>query len=190
MSEPRPTHHDDLELARAALSGDAGARRRFATRMRCVPRMLKVVCRRLEVPFPREDLEDLVQDTVTTIWRRLDSYQGMASLETWAYRFCRFELANRRRARGRRPKHVSVEGWDTPAEPEDAVLEYDHVHRALDGLEPEESVLIRLKHYEGLSFDEIARHLGLPSSTLKSRYYRGMERLRTQLSPTEREVGL
>jgi len=182
-----PTHADDLQLARDSLAGDGGARQQFATRLRCVPKMLTVICSRLSYPLAKEDLEDLVQDTLVSIWRRLDSYRGMASLETWAYRFCRFEMANRLRSRGRRPRHVTVEGYDAPSDPTTDLLEFEHVHQALDRIEERDAQIIRLKHFEDRSFDDIGHRLSISPNTAKSRYYRGLERLRQMLLSEHRE---
>ena len=178
MSPIPPTHPDDLEVATRALAGDSSHRALFAERMRCVPRMLAVMNRRQRHPLPWEDVEDLVQDTLVTIWRRLDTYQGMASLETWAYRFCRFQLANRMRAAARRPTHVDIATDTAVSEDVLELLEFEDVHLALDSLDALTATILRLKHFEGLSFEEIAGRLDLPANTAKSRHYRGLARMR------------
>ena len=48
-------------------------------------------------------------------------------------------------------------------------------------LPEEQREVIVLKEYEGLTFQEIAEVLGLPVSTVKTRLYRGLGRMRERL---------
>jgi RNA polymerase sigma-70 factor (ECF subfamily) len=181
MQGPAPTHPDDLSVATRAVAGDAQARALFATRMECVPRMLAVMNRRQRLPLPAQDVDDLVQDTLVTIWRRLDTYAGMASLETWVYRFCRFQLANRLRAVSRRPAHVPLAADAQVSEDARRLLEFEDVQAALERLPALTSDVIRLKHFGSLSFTEIGVRLALSPNTAKTRYYRGLAELRRLL---------
>jgi len=47
----------------------------------------------------------------------------------------------------------------------------------------EEAQVIRLKHFEGRTFIEIGRSLGISPNTAKARYYRGINELRPLLEP-------
>ncbi len=176
-------HTEDLNLARQALEGSALACQEFAVRMTCVPRMLAARNARLSHPFSKEDLEDLTQDTLVSIWKRLDSYAGRASLETWAFQFCRHQVANRLRARGRRPRHVSDESIDSTHDVVGQFMDYEEVHQAIDRVESRDAQVIRLKHFDHQTFDQIGNALAISPNTAKSRYYRALNRLRELLSP-------
>jgi RNA polymerase sigma-70 factor (ECF subfamily) len=184
----------DLRLAREARSGSPAARREFIERMRCVPRMLAARNARLRNPLRHEDLEDLSQETLVAIWRRLDSYAGLSALESWAYRFCHLTLSHhlRVRARGAVPQAMRAYGAavaGSAAEPVagpagsgmDRVLRYEELYGAIDRLEEAEARMIRLKHFDRLTFEEIAERVGQPESTVKTAYYRAMARLRERL---------
>lgn len=181
------THANDLELTARALQADQDARLTFSERMGCVPRMLSAMNRRLARPLPREDIEDLVQDTLVTIWRRLEDYSGRASLETWSYPFCRYHLANRVRAHARRPRHVSMEIAPVESAELDMLFEFEDIYTAMERLDSFTADIIRLKHYEQLSFVEMSERLRLSPNTAKTRYYRGLARLRTLLTPTRKQ---
>lgn len=174
------------------LSGSPAALNRFVDRMRCVPRMLAARNARLGNSLADDELEDLTQDTLVSIWRRLASYRGHASLETWVYTFCRLELANRIRTRARRNAHR--ESTPTPTDEADGglrtSLDWDHVHVALDKVGAPDATVLRLRHFEQLTFDEIGRRLSMSPNTAKTQYYRGLERLRGLLEPLVKEVGL
>ncbi len=177
----------DLALVRSALRGSPEAVREFTERMRCVPRMLAAKNARIGQALRPEELEDLVQDTLVSIWRRLDSFAGRASLETWAYSFCHHELANRLRSKQRRPQGPELREEEAPTKVA-KVLEYDHVYRAIDRLGGEEADIVRLKHFEELTFDGIGARLEISPNTAKTRYYRALGRLRELLAPQMEEV--
>ena len=134
-----------------------------------------------------EDLDDLVQDTLVAIWRRLDSFAGQATLETWAYRFCQFQVANRLRARGRLPRQLAPDAVRDDPDETATLLDYDDVYRALERLPADDAAVVRLKHFGQRTFEEIATDLSISPNTAKSRYYRGLGRLKELLAATREE---
>jgi RNA polymerase sigma-70 factor (ECF subfamily) len=181
-------HVADLELVRAALGGSLDARRRFAERLRCVPKILVVKNSHLGRPLSDPDLEDLVQETVLTIWKRLASYEGRASLETWAYRFCHFVLLRHLRGLDRRALEKMIEVKDPSGARAWSPARFEEVYHALSRVRPSESELLHLRHFEHLSFEEIGARLGLPPSTVKNHYRRAAARLRELLEPRAQEA--
>ncbi len=53
---------------------------------------------------------------------------------------------------------------------------------AIQKLSEEQREVIILKEYEGLTFAEIAETLGLPTSTVKTRLYRGLVEMKQHLA--------
>ncbi|MEM1452209.1 MAG: sigma-70 family RNA polymerase sigma factor [Planctomycetota bacterium] len=179
----------DLKLARQVLNGSRVAREQFAERMRCIPAFLTAANARFGRPFGPEDLADLSQDVLITVWQKLETFSGQATLETWTWRFCQFEFSNRARKRFRRralagPPIEEMNELEGPGEPV-ADVEYDDLEQGLQALGPPAEEIIRLKHYDHLTFDEIAERIGISPNTAKTRYYRGMAWLRRHL---DREV--
>ena len=162
------------------------ARAEFVERMKCVPRMLSAKNARLGSPLAECDLEDVAQDTIAAVWRRLPVFEGRSALETWVYRFCHLHLCKFLDARRRLPRPVP-EVADVPgAEQREAVVErsaadFEEVYRALDRLDAEEARILRLKHFDHLTFQEIGARLSISPNTAKTRYYRGLERMRELL---------
>jgi RNA polymerase sigma-70 factor (ECF subfamily) len=187
------SHDRDLELARSALSGSIEARREFVEVMACVPRFLAVLNARSGRSFTDDALEDIVQETLVEIWRRLDSYAGHASLKTWAYRFCQKVLSSRLRAarHGRQSPTAlgSRSSSEVGARPVSS-LDYEHVYRALEKVESLGARIVRHKHFDHLTFEQIARRLHIPASSAKTNYYRALVRLREILDPLRKEAGL
>ena len=183
MNPTNTLHSTDLDLVRATLRGDRSAVDRFVGRMGCVPRMLAVQNGRFGRPLDVEEVADLVQDVLVVIWKKLDQFQGRAALETWVYRVCRWELQNAIRRKRRQP--VLVEEADTalPVRQEPGALAaFDRADSALVGLSrlgPPAADVIRLRHFEQLTFDEIGERLQISPNTAKTQYYRGLIKLRS-----------
>jgi len=184
---PAGLHELDLRVAREALDGSMPARKRFVEHMRCVPRYLCVLNGRLGRPFSDHELEDLTQETLFEIWRRLDSYAGLASLPTWAFRFCQQVLSSRLRSQRRRPASAELsESQGSPGASRTS-LDFDHVHSALERLPARDATIIRLKHFEELTFEQIAQRLAMPPSSAKADYHRAIDRLRELLGKWHEE---
>jgi RNA polymerase sigma-70 factor, ECF subfamily len=62
------------------------------------------------------------------------------------------------------------------------------LHRALEGLRPEFREILTLKYFQGRSYEEIARLLGIPRGTVMSRLYHARSALR-EACTTERAPG-
>lgn len=181
-------HARDLALVRAALAKSPDATEELIERLECVPRILAALnCERSE-PLNTHDLEDLSQDTLLVILKKLPLFEGRARLETWVYRFCFLELMNRVRREARRSKS-SLETEAEPAEPGAHTQEFgalERVERCLDELGPPKSHVIQLRHFEDLSFEEIGRVLDMPANTTRTHYHRGLQWLRRRMTKSGR----
>jgi len=175
----------DLLLVRTALAGKRAAVRAFLERMRCIPRMIAAHNRKLGAPLGDDEVEDVVQETLLAVWRKLERYDGRAALETWIYPFCFFEYMRRLRLRRQQPRLLddALEGssLEPEARAEASLLELEPLLDGLQALEADLSVVLRLKHFEDLTFEEIGVRLTISPNTAKTRYYRGLEKLRGRL---------
>ncbi|MEM7203491.1 MAG: sigma-70 family RNA polymerase sigma factor [Planctomycetota bacterium] len=171
-------HARDLELARRTLAGDRGAQAEWVRRMRCVPAIVAAINVRMNRALPRDQLAELAQDCLVTIWRRLGTFEGRATLETWAHRFCFLEYMNRLRQRRRQTSTTEDLTGDVA---DRAAEDYRDLESGLVRLGPPESDIIRLKHFEELTFPQIGARLGISPNTAKTHYYRGLQWLRRHL---------
>ena len=190
MSDPnpptsgsRPPHREDRDLARRALAGDRTAAHALAARLEVVPKFLFTLNEKAGHYLDREELDDLAQDVLLLLWRKLRLFEGRSTLETWAYGFCDLESRNRRRKvfvrRNRNSGDAALEGVPTEdPPPADGV---PPVIVEVQNLGPPQSEVILLRHVEGISFEEIARRLEIPLGTAKTLYYRGLDKLRPRL---------
>ena len=138
-----------------------------------------------------QEVPDVVQDTLEIIWRKLPQFEGRSSLETWMYRVCTFQLMNAVRAKSRViRKQVNSEALEVlPAGREElpVALRFERLYTSLERLSPVEERVVRLKHYEDRTFDQIGGQLGLTPSGAKHHYYRAIDKLRELLTQTDRE---
>jgi len=185
VSNLRDDKHPDVRLVETALEGDDRAEARLIQRLECVPQILHAKNAQIGSPLARDELLDLSQDTLEVVWRKLPSFEGRSSLETWVYAYCQNQLMNAIRSKDRRLAPVADLDVETAIDPRDPPSmrqhEYDHVHRGLEALEPRQAHVIRLKHFDQLTFEEIAERLKMPSNTVKTHYYRGLEKLRAHI---------
>ena len=179
----------DARLVADALAGDRAAADRLAERLMCVPRVLGAINARRGGRLSSHDLEDLIGDCLLGIWRKLGSYHGEATLEGWLYRFCFLEFMNKARLLSRRPEVSKPELVQHEARevPLDRDLEREDLEHTLARLGPPDADVVRLKHYDELTFDGIAQVMGITTKMAKTRYYRGIAWLQRELSSQLRE---
>lgn len=173
----------DLRLVRDVLAGAPGAVDAFVGRMRCVPRILASRNKQAGRPLSADELEDLAQDVLQLVWSKLAEYQGDAAIETWVYRFCHLTLLNRtREVRRRRAAEAS-----SPTEPAADLAETlaqadaDLIMVAFHSLFAVDRRLIEQKLLAGRSFTELGQAMDQSPNTLKTRYYRILEKLKKAL---------
>ena len=126
----------------------------------------------------REDAEDVVQEALVEGYRQMRRFRGEASVTTWLGRIViRKAMRSVRRAR-RKPVSVDV----TCAEAAGDESERISVRAAVARLPQKLRVPVVLRFYEGLSGAEMAGMLDCRQSTVWTRLYRGLKRLREELA--------
>jgi RNA polymerase sigma-70 factor (ECF subfamily) len=141
--------------------------------------------------------EDVAQEAFLKIWSRADTYRSdRGSPIAWMLTITRRTALDRIRAEARR---------SSPADPADseAILRelpdpstsssearWRSLRLMMTDLPAEQSQVIDLAFYSGLSHSQIADHLKLPLGTVKTRLRLGMEKLRQAwLTPEPPEPG-
>ncbi len=177
---------DDLELVRGAVAGDEGAMRRLASRLARIPAMIGARDRLMGGRLSAHDIDDASQEAIAAIWAKLSTYNGTCPIEGWAHGFA---LRLHLKALSARTKTGTgvLPGADSGPYAEDSTVilgdEYRLVHDSIDGLQGTQAFIVRERHFEDQSFVKIAESLGLSPATVKTKYYRGLARLRDRLAP-------
>lgn len=135
------------------------------------------------------DAGDIVQNGAYKAILNSDTLKQEEYAATWVYRimlneifrFLKKERPAIGNSEGGKGTVVSLEEMQTEPGKEDQYENID-LRRALDAMSPEDKAVIELKYFEELKFEEIAEILGENVSTVKSRLYRGLKKLRVALS--------
>ncbi len=132
--------------------------------------------------------EEAVQETFVRAWRSAHTFDaGNGSQKGWLYAICRNTSVDLYRHRRIRPAVVAHPDPGERHEPV-AVDELDRAVRgwvleeALRRLAPEHRYVLIAAHLEGRAYDDLARELGVPIGTVKSRVFYGLRALRTTLT--------
>lgn len=175
----------DLILVRAALAGEEQAVAAFIERMALVPRVLASQNKRLRFRLDREDLADVVQETLEVVWRRLPAFTGESTLEHWSYTICTYTMMNaarkhRRRLRVASDALLADRPARQPAE-ETSGLDHEAVREALQRIPEAYARVIELRSYGEMSFAEVGAALGMTRVRAKNLYFSGLRILGTML---------
>ncbi len=131
------------------------------------------------------EAEDVVQEATLQAWAKIQTFRLGTDFKSWYLTI----VANECRQALRSPwwrvlLKPFVERGSSPP-PQDRVDSVDQVRRALDRLSYDHRVVIVLRFYLDLSFEEIGRTLAISPRTAKSRTHRALERLRPIFSVPE-----
>ena len=135
--------------------------------------------------YDRHWAEDVVQETLIRAWRnasKLDSRPQL--LRAWMCTVARRVVIDDRRSRRARPLEVEEahEDFVSVPDPAEQTVSAVIVHRALDKLPDAQRQVILHTYLHGRTVEEVARLLGVPAGTVKSRMYHGVRALRRSLS--------
>ncbi|HEX5473431.1 MAG TPA: sigma-70 family RNA polymerase sigma factor [Vicinamibacterales bacterium] len=146
----------------------------------------------------REDAEEVTQDVLMKVYRKIDAFRGDAALSSWIYRITfNTAMSRLRTVRFSRPSEVSRSDQSGDAigrpeqEPADwSTLADDQLMRAqmrerliaaLTHLPSVYRIPVLLRDIQGLSTEEASAVLRVKPQTLKSRLHRGRLILRRHL---------
>lgn len=178
---------DDYQLIQLAKGGDQRAYAQLMNRYRgnIHQTIYKMV-------HNRDDAEDLTLEAFGKAFRKLSSYSPTYAFSTWLFRIAINNCIDHIRK-----KKLTTMSIDDTFEP-DGDTHYSDYLRA-DDRNPEEQIIyeqrkqitrdmvnqlsekyrlmIELRYFEGLSYDEIATELGIPLGTVKAQLFRAKEML-------------
>ncbi len=133
----------------------------------------------------RTDAEDVLQEAFWQVWRQADRFDSRrASAESWVLMIARSRAVDRLRKR-RETVTDTIPEVPSDSKPDINLAREDdaiQVTSALSVLPPDQQEPIRLAFFEGLTHEQIARHLNIPLGTVKTRIRLGFLRLRERLT--------
>lgn len=150
----------------------------------------------------REDAEEVVQDVLLKVFRKIDAFRGDSALSSWIYRITfNTAMSRLRHTRAARmaevpempvgssaagdmaPRAYEPADWSNLAD--ESMLRQqmrERLFEAVDGLPAIYREPVILRDLKGMTTEEASTRLRVKDQTLKSRLHRGRLLLRTRLS--------
>ena len=190
MQATAPTETRDQALLEQALQGDRVAYGQLADRYQA--RSLALAT---GILGNRDDALETLQEAYLKSWKALSLFVPGKPFFPWLYRILRnacIQRIRRRKIRQTLPFQAKNSDGDTLPEPVDIasprpeeLLAQDEasqlVAQALSRLLTSDREILTLKHFDGLTYREIADSLGIPVGTVMSRMSTARKRLRKLL---------
>lgn len=187
----------DLELARCCASGDAGAVRHLVSANN--QRLFRMAWSILK---SRQEAEDVLQSCYAKALGAIATFEGRSSLTTWLTRIAINEALARKRVHERRRKYLESEGVEVletyreqlargsraPSPEAEAAREQlrSMLERAIADLPESFRTVFVLHEIEGVSVEDAAQALEIPTGTVKTRLMRARRKLQQALAPEVR----
>lgn len=145
-----------------------------------------------------QDAEDVVQETFLRAYRQLAKYESRSSFATWLFRIASNYSLDLIRSRKRHQEHREVSVKEdseldimqsipaTSPTPDRLAFSGEvqtRITAALDELSPQERTAFILRHFEGLSIEQIGASLGTGTNATKHSIFRAVQKLRRSLEP-------
>jgi len=191
MSEGPNGAGDDRTLVKAAQAGDAKAFRALVERYQ-----RRVVQLALAMTKDADEAMDIAQETFVRVHRYLPSFKGDSSFFTWTYRIAMNLCLDAQRRKGRLER-VDVEQGDeaeieAAMDPPSAALAgpqrqalnaelRDRIEEALASLSDNHRAILLLREVEGLSYEDLAKVLGIRKGTVMSRLFHARLKMQNKL---------
>jgi len=126
----------------------------------------------------RDEAEDIAQDAFCKAWEHLPKLRNPAAFGGWL-----FQIANNAVITAARKRRVGLLEGDAADRPVEASQDCNmEVHAAVGELSQEQQVVVSLRHFSGMSTEQVAQALGIPPGTVRSRLSRAYAELRGRLA--------
>lgn len=132
-----------------------------------------------------DDAKDLLQEVFLSAYQNLSRFRQDAKFSTWLMRIAynrAIDQARRRKVRDADPLPEQLEMVDErpgPAAETQNRQRNQRLQQWLGALSQEQRMVIELKFFQEMTFEDIADLVGISANTAKTRFYAGLTRLKT-----------
>ena len=188
----------DYDLVQKALKGDEKAFARLLSRYKDT-----IYFMLLKMLNNRSDAEDLTIEAFGKAFKNLDQYSPEYAFSTWLFKIAANNCIDFMR-RNRRINYVTVDNNDEAGynnypsnipslnlSPEDRVIEKQKIvlmHEVVEKLKPHYRLMVELRYFKELTYEEIASKLDLPLGTVKAQLFRAREFLYQILKNSQEKI--
>jgi RNA polymerase sigma-70 factor, ECF subfamily len=138
--------------------------------------------------------EDLISDVFLDVWRQAGRFEGRSQVSTWLLAIARFKaLSALRRRSDEELDDETAEAIEDPSDDPEVVLDKKDksaaIRKCLEKLSAEHREIIDLVYYHEKSVEEVAKIVGIPENTVKTRMFYARKRLAELLKAAGIERG-
>jgi RNA polymerase sigma-70 factor (ECF subfamily) len=124
----------------------------------------------------RAAAEDVISEVFLDVWRQADRFEGRSTVSTWLLAIARFKALSSMRRKPDEELDEETAGAieDSSDDPEVAFQKKDKsdaLRACLQKLSPEHREVIDLVYYHEQSVEDVARIVGIPEATVKTRMF-------------------
>jgi RNA polymerase sigma-70 factor (ECF subfamily) len=174
---------EDYILAKEAVGGDQRAYEKLTNRYKDM-----IYFTILKMINNKQDAEDLTIETFAKAFLNLEQYKPSYAFSTWLFRIATntcIDFLRRKNAKLKSAMKDIENGLDSLRgkevhNPEKILMKNqrkEFVIEILGKMNPDYKLLIELRFFKELSYDEIAKELGIPLGTVKAKLFRAKQLL-------------
>jgi RNA polymerase sigma-70 factor (ECF subfamily) len=132
---------------------------------------------------------DAVQEGLLRGWRDLRGLRDPDRFDAWLRQLVVHACIDILRRRRHRAIEVELTPIDDVAVRDiaSAIVDRDALDQALQRLDPENRAIVVMHYFLGMPLPEVARTLGIPLGTAKSRLHRSIQAMRLTIGPDDTE---
>ncbi len=176
----------DSELVQRALQGDERA---YTELLRLYRESVYYMM--LKMIGNKDDAEDLTIEAFGKAFKRLVSYDTSWAFSTWLFKIASNNCIDQIRKKKKQKNPISIDSSYSDDDDESTIdLEADvlnpeeklmrgqrikEMHRIVEQLKPKYRLLVEMRYFKELSYEEISEELELPLGTVKAQLFRARE---------------
>lgn len=189
----------DSELVQRALQGDERA---YTELLRLYRESVYYMM--LKMIGNKDDAEDLTIEVFGKAFKRLVSYDTSWAFSTWLFKIASNNCIDQIRKKKKQKNPISIDSSYSDDDDESTIdLEADvlnpeeklmrgqrikEMHRIVEQLKPKYRLLVEMRYFKELSYEEISEELELPLGTVKAQLFRARELMHEILKHTINKI--
>ena len=148
----------------------------------------------LRITLNPAEAEDIVQETMIKVWNKREQWNDIESIEAFCLTICRNISLDKMRKMENQNQSLEEGEHDTPdtsyaSNPEEQALQQDKlalIRRLINSLPEKQRSAMQLRDFEGKSYKEIAKVMGISEEQVKVNIFRARQAIRQKYLETEK----